>query len=112
MPEYFGAEQLEDGAKWKICLQNLLYGFEKGSFVDIKLGKSTLTENSGSFKTVRQNLTDKMTTANSYGFTICGMTIKNPENGSKIFNYGKIDSPKNLEEAQEYLENFFDKGNG
>ena len=53
-----------------------------------------------------------MTTASSCGFTICGMTIKNPENGSKVFKYGKIDSPKNLDEAQEYLENFFDKGNG
>ena len=53
-----------------------------------------------------------MTTAKEYGFRICGMTIKNPSTGTEVYKYGKTDSPRDLDEAQEFLENFFDKGDG
>ena len=42
VPKLYGIEQDKSG-KWKICIENLLYGLENGSYVDIKLGTSTLT---------------------------------------------------------------------
>ena len=53
-----------------------------------------------------------MTTAKEFGFRICGMTIKNPLTGIEVFKYGKTDCPRDLDEAQEFLENFFAKGDG
>ena len=40
-----------------------------------------------------------MTTAKEFGFRITGMTIKNPETGKEILNYGKTDSPNNIKQA-------------
>ena len=59
VPYFYGAEQkLGDPYKWLITTQNLLYGLEKGSFVDIKLGTSTLTDHSGLIKTAKCNIID------------------------------------------------------
>ena len=41
IPEYFGSAGTEEEPTMK--LQNLLYGLENGSFMDIKLGSDSLT---------------------------------------------------------------------
>ena len=41
IPEYFGSAGNEEEPTMK--LQNLLYGLENGSFMDIKLGTDALT---------------------------------------------------------------------
>ena len=45
LPMYYDDRQNEDsrGEKWDITVENLLYGKENGSFIDLKLGTSTLT---------------------------------------------------------------------
>ena len=44
LPEFYWAKKTKGGDKWKICIENLLYGLENGSFIDIKLGTSTLID--------------------------------------------------------------------
>ena len=41
--QFYGARKIENKEKWMITIENLLYGKEHGSFIDIKLGTSTLT---------------------------------------------------------------------
>ena len=53
VPEFFGEEILPDGLTRKICLQNLLYGFEHGSYVRFKLG--TTHQASGSMTRKRKH---------------------------------------------------------
>ena len=44
LPMYYDDTPNEDNPeKWMITVENLLYGKEQGSFVDLKLGTSTLT---------------------------------------------------------------------
>ena len=74
--EFYGAKKLEDGKKWRIELENLLYGLENASYIDIKLGTSTLTQGKGRLKTVVRKKVDMDTTAKMLGFTMCGMTVK------------------------------------
>ena len=47
------------------------------------------------------------TTAKLLGFTMCGMTIKDHQSGSEITKVDKSQVPKDMDEAEEYLENFF-----
>ena len=58
-----------------------------------------MTEHSGMLKAAKCNIIDSMTTAKEFGFRITGMTIKNPETGKEILNYGKTDSPNNIKQA-------------
>ena len=51
---FHGAKK--DGAnRWKITLDNLLYEMENASYIDIKLGTSTLTQGKGAIKKVVRN---------------------------------------------------------
>ena len=47
------------------------------------------------------------TTTKMYGFTTCGMTIKDHQTGSVITTIEKNNKPKDLDEAEELLEHFF-----
>ena len=76
MPKFYGAKKIEGSQKWKVTLENLLYGLENGSFIDIKLGTSTLNQGKSTLKKVVRNNVDLNTTAKLLGFTMCGMTIK------------------------------------
>ena len=76
----------------EIVIHNLLYGLEKGSFVDIKLGTNTLTagkENNLIKKTSRDIMDVEITTSHLLGFTVCGMNLKDPETG-KPRDGGKV----------------------
>ena len=58
-----------------ITVENLLYGLEKGSFIDIKMGTSTITRNTkkkGAEEIKRRNEKDEKTTTAELGYTICG----------------------------------------
>ena len=105
--EFYGTKKLEGGKKWSIELDNLLYGLENASFIDIKLGTSTLTQGKGRIKTVVRNKVDTDTTAKLLGFTMCGMTIKDHQTGNEISKVAKNQVPKDMDEAEEYLEHFF-----
>ena len=69
---------------WMITIENLLYGMENGSFIDLKLGTSTLTaEKEGNiYLQARKAIQDSYTCSDKYGFTICGMNLKDPETGA------------------------------
>ena len=88
-------------------LENLLYGLENASFIDIKLGTSTLTQGKNIVKTVVRKKVDTGTTAKQLGFTMCGMTIKDHQSGNEISKVPKNQVPKDMDEAEEYLEHFF-----
>ena len=110
----------DDCEKWMITVENLLYGMENGSFIDLKLGTSTLTSDKEGrvyLETTRKLLDEFWTCSGAYGFTICGMNMKNPENGearnTHIYKDGKIgkrDPPNSWEEAETYLTHFFQSG--
>ena len=42
LPKFYWSKDM-GGGKHMICIENLLYGIENGSIIDIKLGTSTLT---------------------------------------------------------------------
>ena len=100
-----------------MTVENLLYGMEKGSFIDLKLGTSTLTsDKEGRFylETTRKMLDNLWTCSGEHGFTICGMNLMDPETGAKrhtdIYPDGKVgkkNPPNNIEEAEQYLTHFF-----
>ena len=81
--KFYSAEKIPDSKLWKICLENLLINREFGSKMDIKLGTSTITNtpNWTEEKIERRNSKDKESTTHMFGFTICGMSLKNPETG-------------------------------
>ena len=115
VPKYYGADMnASAGGKIDMTIENLLHGFDNGSYVDIKLGSSTLTMNSSMRKKLTRDFVDQdFTTSYSLGFTICGMNLKdprtgNPRNGGKT---GKSNPPKDIVEAQDYLERFFTNRN-
>ena len=113
LPKLYDVKE-EDG-EWKVCIENLLYGREFGSFVDIKLGTSTLTQGKGNVKKViREKVDMDFTTSYNMGLTICGMSLKNPKTG-KDRDGGQVDkskAPKDFSETLDYLEHFFRHGNG
>ena len=57
-------------------------------------------------QTIRDTV-DTSTTTKMYGFTTCGMTIKDHYTGSVITKIEKNKKPKDLDEAEELLEHFF-----
>jgi hypothetical protein len=118
LPMYYDDEEIPDNCeRWNITVENLLFGLENGSFIDLKLGTSTLTQDKDDRATqiVSRSAIDKLyTCSGEHGFTICGMNLKNPTTGKprntekfKDGKVGKTKPPNNLEEAQEYLTHFF-----
>ena len=112
VPKFYGMERLSDKSnKCKITIENLLYGKENGSFIDIKLGTSTLTKGSKNLikKATRDVMDKDVTTSDFMGFTVCGMNLKDPKTGKPRDGgkYGKSKPPRTSVEAEFFLENFF-----
>ena len=85
-----------------MTIENLLDGLENGSYIDIKLGSSTLTMNSSLRKKLSRDYVDKdFTTSYALGFTVCGMNLKDPKTGAPRNGgkYGKRNPPKDIVEA-------------
>ena len=85
LPKYYDDNPIEeDPEMWNLTVENLLYGKEKGSFIDMKLGTSTLTSDKDDQVTriATRKLVDELyTCSGKHGFTICGMNLKNPFTG-------------------------------
>ena len=85
LPMYYDDSPFEkDPEKWYITVENLLYGKEKGSFIDMKLGTSTLTSDKADRVTsiASRHMVDNLyTCSGKHGFTICGMNLKDPITG-------------------------------
>ena len=69
-----------------MTLQNLLYGLENGSFMDIKLGQDSLTvrgdaDDEDRARIERKAQQDKERCTAEYGYTLVGVVLKNPKNG-------------------------------
>ena len=113
LPLFYSAQQKKDSQKWSLCIENLLYGKENGSYIDIKLGTSTLTQGKCCIKkVVRETVDMDFTTSYNLGFTICGMNLKDPVTGLPKHG-GKIGRrPNNYNEAQDYIERIFYKNKG
>ena len=118
VPKFYGAEINEnDSDKCTITIENLLYGKEKGSSIDIKLGTSTLTSGKENqpLKVAERDVIDELITCSGqYGFTICGMNLKDPVTGAPrgLGKVGKGQPPRSLDEAEDYFEKFFQSNQG
>ena len=112
VPHLYGVNDTGNPKMKEIVIENLLYGLEYGSFVDIKLGTNTLTkgkEKNLVKKGARDFMDVEVTTSHLMGFTVCGMNLKDPATG-KPRDGGKVkkhQAPRNSQEAELYLENFF-----
>ena len=86
----------QDGAQW-IEIENLLHKAPNASFMDIKLGTSTITQNTlkkGQAEIDRRNEKDAKTTSAELGFTICGFQQKNGTTGEVVESKFKLFPPK------------------
>lgn len=87
-PIFYSANKEED--TWQIEIENLLFGRENASFIDIKLGTTTLTHGKSVVKEiVREHVDIERTTTFNFGFTICAMNLKDsmtgkPRDGGKF----------------------------
>ena len=83
VPEMFGCQN--EYEPYTITLENLLYGKENASFVDIKLGTSTVTldaQRRGTLVVKAREFTDWYgRTSYEYGFTLAGICLKDPVTG-------------------------------
>ena len=84
VPHLYSVNDTGDPKMKEIVIQNLLYGLENGSFIDLKLGTNTLTKGKDR-KIVKKATRDVMdvlvTTSDLLGFTVCGMNLKDPVTG-------------------------------
>ena len=91
-----------------ITLENLLYGKENGSFIDIKLGQSTVTQDCikrGTIVTKVRELNDYMRTTGEHGFTVAGICLKDPTTGQVVEKHYKLHT--NIEESKKYIADLF-----
>lgn len=75
VPKFYGSQSNEDKTETKIGLENLLNPAPNASYMDIKLGTSTITINTlkkGEQEIARRTAKDKQTTSEELGYTICG----------------------------------------
>ena len=112
VPHLYAVNETGNPKMKEIVIENLLYGLENGSFIDLKLGTNTLTagkEKNLVKKKTRDIMDVEVTTSHLLGYTVCGMNLKDPLTG-KPRDGGKVkksQAPKNSAEAELYLENFF-----
>ena len=92
VPHLYGVNDTGNSKMKEIVIENLLYGLEYGSFVDMKLGTNTLTkgkEKNLVKKGARDFMDVEVTTSHLMGFTVCGMNLKDPATG-KPRDGGKV----------------------
>lgn len=94
VPKYYGSYE-ENGEK-KIMIENMLHEAPNASFIDIKLGTSTVTLNTlkkGAEEIARRELKDSKTTSAELGYTICGFCQKDGQTGQVIESEFKMFPP-------------------
>ena len=111
VPKYYGCDDSggEASNSCKITLENLLFGKENASFIDIKLGTSTLTldaQKRGVDESRAEK--DKSRTTFEHGFTICGLCFKDPATGQSREKKYKL-HPQ-YDEAKNWLAKLFKQG--
>ena len=85
VPAFYGGQAIENDPKdmWEMTIENLLYGKENASFMDVKMGTSSATLGSNEEKVARRLIKDKKRCSFEHGITICGVNLKNDFSGSK-----------------------------
>jgi 1D-myo-inositol-tetrakisphosphate 5-kinase/inositol-polyphosphate multikinase len=86
-----------------IVLENVLAGFQKPNFVDVKLGKRLWADDAPPAKRTKLDDVASRTTSGSLGFRIAGMKVWHPEGLGeyKVFEkfYGRTLTPDNVKDA-------------
>jgi 1D-myo-inositol-tetrakisphosphate 5-kinase/inositol-polyphosphate multikinase len=86
-----------------IVLENVLAGFKKPNFVDVKLGKRLWADDAAPAKRAKLDDVASQTTSGSLGFRIAGMKVWHPEGLGeyKVFDkfYGRTLTPDNVKDA-------------
>lgn len=86
-----------------IVLENVLAGFQKPNFVDVKLGRRLWADDAAPAKRVKLDDVASQTTSGSLGFRIAGMKVWHPEGSGeyKVFDkfYGRTLTPDNVKDA-------------
>jgi 1D-myo-inositol-tetrakisphosphate 5-kinase/inositol-polyphosphate multikinase len=86
-----------------IVLENVLAGFQKPNFVDVKLGKRLWADDAPPAKRTKLDDVASQTTSGSLGFRIAGMKVWHPEGLGeyKVFDkfYGRTLTPDNVKDA-------------
>lgn len=91
-------KKLETGLA--IVLENVLAGFKKPNFVDVKLGKRLWADDASLSKRSKLDQVASQTTSGSLGFRIAGMKIWQADK-YKVFDkfYGRSLTPDNVKDA-------------
>ena len=86
-----------------IVLENVLAGFQKPNFVDVKLGKRLWADDAPLSKRTKLDDVASQTTSGSLGFRIAGMKVWQPQGSGeyKVFNkfYGRTLTSDNVRDA-------------
>ncbi|KAG9763944.1 SAICAR synthase-like protein, partial [Aureobasidium melanogenum] len=86
-----------------IVLENVLAGFQKPNFVDVKLGKRLWADDAPPAKRTKLDDVASQTTSGSLGFRIAGMKVWQPEGSGeyKVFDkfYGRNLTSDNVKDA-------------
>jgi 1D-myo-inositol-tetrakisphosphate 5-kinase/inositol-polyphosphate multikinase len=86
-----------------IVLENVLAGFQKPNFVDVKLGRRLWADDAAPAKRAKLDDVAAQTTSGSLGFRIAGMKVWHPEGLGeyKVFDkfYGRTLTPDNVKDA-------------
>lgn len=86
-----------------IVLENVLAGFQKPNFVDVKLGKRLWADDAPPAKRAKLDNVASQTTSGSLGFRIAGMKVWQPEGSGeyKVFDkfYGRNLTSDNVKDA-------------
>ena len=86
-----------------IVLENVLAGFQKPNFVDVKLGKRLWADDAPLSKRTKLDDVASQTTSGSLGFRIAGMKVWHPEGSGeyKVFDkfYGRTLTSDNVRDA-------------
>jgi 1D-myo-inositol-tetrakisphosphate 5-kinase/inositol-polyphosphate multikinase len=86
-----------------IVLENVLAGFKKPNFVDVKLGRRLWADDAAPAKRAKLDDVASQTTSGSLGFRIAGMKVWHPEGLGeyKVFDkfYGRTLTPDNVKDA-------------
>lgn len=86
-----------------IVLENVLAGFQKPNFVDVKLGKRLWADDAPLSKRTKLDDVASQTTSSSLGFRVAGMKVWQPEGSGdyKVFDkfYGRTLTSDNVKDA-------------
>jgi len=105
IPRYYNHEKGKPDKVFHLTMDNLLFGHENASYMDIKLGISATTKGAGKDKVAKQLKSDGDRTTAKYGFDICGYVFNDD---GRVENNGNFHPPE-LEKNEEYLFKLFNK---